>query len=294
MNSTKALHICIMGGGTAGWMAACLLGKRWPQHRITVIESPEIGIIGVGEGSTPQLRAFFETLGIAEAEWMPACNATYKAGISFHGWSNKPGFESYFHPFQTELDHHTVPHFYFHTRARRTGRDVWAHPDRFFLSSQLAKLKLAPIPNENFPFDLGYGSLGPFNRAFRAATGALRKHCAGQSEQRPKTSTTVNRQPCIVQPIPCRSPRMRALILPALTRFLGGLRFRQLFLVSAGLFVLTLLVPDLVPFADELLLGLATLLLARWKTDTAPDSATPGTDGQRPPIDLPPDSIRRG
>ena len=157
MNSTKALHICIMGGGTAGWMAACLLGKRWPQHRIIVIESPEIGIIGVGEGSTPQLRAFFETLGIAEAEWMPACNATYKAGISFHGWSNKPGFESYFHPFQTELDHHTAPHFYFHTRARRTGRDVWAHPDRFFLSSQLAKLKLAPIPNENFPFDLGYG-----------------------------------------------------------------------------------------------------------------------------------------
>lgn len=87
---------------------------------------------------------------------------------------------------------------------------------------------------------------------------------------------------------------MRTLILPALTRFLGGLRFRQLFLVSAGLFVLTLLVPDLVPFADELLLGLATLLLARWKADTAPDSATPGTDGERPPIDLPPDSIRRG
>lgn len=172
MNSGKALHICIMGGGTAGWMAACLLGKRWPQHRITVIESPEIGIIGVGEGSTPQLRAFFETLGVAEAEWMPACNATYKAGISFHGWSNKPGFESYFHPFQTEVDHHTAPHFFFHTRARRTGRDVWAHPDRFFLSSQLAKLKLAPIPNENFPFDVGYGYhfdanlVGAFLRSF--------------------------------------------------------------------------------------------------------------------------------
>lgn len=157
MNPSKTLRFCIMGGGTAGWMAACLLAKRWPQHEVTVIESPEIGIIGVGEGSTPQLRAFFESLGVNEADWMPACNATYKAGISFHGWSNAEGFESYFHPFQTEIDHHTTPHFFFHTRARRTGRDVWAHPDRFFLSSQLARKKLAPIPNENFPFDIGYG-----------------------------------------------------------------------------------------------------------------------------------------
>jgi len=85
---------------------------------------------------------------------------------------------------------------------------------------------------------------------------------------------------------------MRALILPAITRFLGGLRFRQLFLASAGLFVLTLLVPDLIPFADELLLGLATLLLARWKDDRTMKDGTEG--GQRPPIDLPPDQVRRG
>ncbi|MBS3896596.1 DUF6116 family protein [Silanimonas sp.] len=84
---------------------------------------------------------------------------------------------------------------------------------------------------------------------------------------------------------------MRALILPAITRFLGGLRFRQLFIASAGLFVLTLLMPDLIPFADELLLGLATLLLARWKDDrTAKDE---GDEGRRPPIDLPPDQVRR-
>jgi len=84
---------------------------------------------------------------------------------------------------------------------------------------------------------------------------------------------------------------MRALILPAITRFLGGLRFRQLFIASAGLFVLTLLVPDLIPFADELLLGLATLLLARWKDDRTAKDDTGG--GQRPPIDLPPDQVRR-
>lgn len=151
------LRFTILGGGTAGWMAACLIAHRWPQHHVTVIESPDIGIIGVGEGSTPQLKAFFDTLGIAERDWMPACNATYKTGISFHGWSERPGFDRYFHPFQSDLDGHTAPHFFFNTRARRTGRDVWAHPDRFFVPARLAAEKRVPIAPDNFPFNIGYG-----------------------------------------------------------------------------------------------------------------------------------------
>ncbi len=151
------MRFVILGGGTAGWMAACLIAKQWPQHDVIVVESPEIGIIGVGEGSTPQLKAFFDGLGIAEADWMPACNATYKTGISFHGWSDRPGFDRYFHPFQTQLDSFTAPQFFFHTRARRTGRDVWAHPDRFFLPAQLAAQRRAPVAPENFPFGIGYG-----------------------------------------------------------------------------------------------------------------------------------------
>ncbi len=95
--------------------------------------------------------------GIAEAQWMPVCNATYKNGISFHGWSVRPGFEGYFHPFQTNLDSHTANHFYFHTRARRTGRDVWAHPDRFFISARMAAERRAPIAPSNFPFEISYG-----------------------------------------------------------------------------------------------------------------------------------------
>ena len=155
---TQTQHrFVVLGGGTAGWMAACLIAKHWPQHKVTVVESPDIGIIGVGEGSTPQLRAFFDTLGISESEWMPKCNATYKAGISFHGWSERPGFESYFHPFHTQLDTFTEPQFAFHTRARRTGRDVWAHPDRFFLTAKLAANRLAPVTSEGFPFEIGYG-----------------------------------------------------------------------------------------------------------------------------------------
>ncbi|MCP3733733.1 tryptophan 7-halogenase [Sphingomonas sp. RP10(2022)] len=147
--------IAILGGGTAGWMAACLMARAWPSTRITVIESPEIGIVGVGEGSTPQLKALFDTLGIAEADWMPAADATYKAGIAFHGWADDT--PSYFHPFAGQIDLHTQGAFFASTRARRLGADVGAHPDRFFLNARLAAAGRAPLAAANFPFRIGYG-----------------------------------------------------------------------------------------------------------------------------------------
>lgn len=152
------VRIVILGGGTAGWMAANLFARAWPDRaEVTLIESAEIGIVGVGEGSTPQLKAFFDHLGIPEAEWMPKANATYKVGIGFRGWSERPGYESYFHPFPTQLDIHTAPTFMANTRARRQRRDVWAHPDRFFVPAALAANRQGPHPAESFPFELGYG-----------------------------------------------------------------------------------------------------------------------------------------
>lgn len=152
-------RICILGGGTAGWMSACLLNDRWGRSgtEVTLIESSEIGIIGVGEGSTPQLKAFFDRLGISEAEWMPRCNATFKVGIGFEGWSDRPGHERYFHPFPADLDAHTVGDFFANAYFRRNGIDVPAHPDRFFVPGRLADERRAPFADAGFPFDVSYG-----------------------------------------------------------------------------------------------------------------------------------------
>lgn len=157
MSASRPSSVLILGGGSAGWIAASLFAQRWPQCQISVLESPQIGIIGVGEGSTPQLKHFFDTLGIAEAEWMPRCHATYKTGISFHGWSERPGFEHYFHPFPAQVDEHTLPAFYYNSHQRRQGVDLVAHPDRFCLNARLAERKLAPLPVHQFPFLVSYG-----------------------------------------------------------------------------------------------------------------------------------------
>src|SRR5260370_5463322 len=80
--------IVILGGGTAGWMTASYLAKALQRTaQITVLESPAIPKIGVGEATIPNLqRAFFDYLGIAEDEWMVACNASFKMGVKFINW----------------------------------------------------------------------------------------------------------------------------------------------------------------------------------------------------------------
>jgi flavin-dependent dehydrogenase len=177
--------IVIVGGGTAGWMSALIMAREWIKKgfTITLVESPEIGIIGVGEGSTPALKMFFDALGIAEREWMPACNATYKCGITFENWSTRPGYESYFHPFSAALDRQSLPIFMHNVQARLRGADLYTHPDRFFISSRIAKQCLAPVAPENFPFDVHYGYhfdaglLGQFLRKKAVEMGV--NHCYG-------------------------------------------------------------------------------------------------------------------
>ena len=154
----KPQKILVVGGGTAGWMAAHILNFSLKRHNfeISVIESPDIQPIGVGEGSTPALKLFFDKVGIPEKEWMPACNATYKCGITFKGWSTKPGFEEYFHPFAAPLDTQTLPWFIHNVHARLKGMNVEARPSQFFLSSYLAMNNLAPVTDKP-PLAVPYG-----------------------------------------------------------------------------------------------------------------------------------------
>ena len=153
-------RIVIVGGGTAGWMTALTLARSLIERgvEITLLESPAVGIIGVGEGSTPWLRGFFDSLAIEEAEWMPACHATYKCGIAFEGWSSKPGFERYFHPFASMLDNLTMKQFVHNVEARVKRADLYAHPDRFFIAARLAAERRAPKAADSFPFDIWHGS----------------------------------------------------------------------------------------------------------------------------------------
>ncbi|WP_284054844.1 tryptophan halogenase family protein [Stakelama marina] len=107
--ATPVTRIVIVGGGTAGWLAACLIAaraKREGQQRlqVTLIESPDIPTIGVGEGTWPTMRRTLERIGIGEAEFLLACDASFKQGSRFEGWVTGQAGDHYLHPFTPPVD----------------------------------------------------------------------------------------------------------------------------------------------------------------------------------------------
>jgi tryptophan halogenase len=91
----------IVGGGTAGWLTALFVKKRYPESDVTVIASSEIGILGAGEGTTPEFLQFLKNLDIPISEIVKHAKATIKNGIKFTNW-NGDG-EYYYHSFSDEL-----------------------------------------------------------------------------------------------------------------------------------------------------------------------------------------------
>lgn len=92
-------RVVILGGGSAGWMTAAYLSKALEHGvEISVIESPNIGTIGVGEATFSTIQLFFAFLGLKERDWMPHCNASYKVGIKFVDWNAER--RHFYHPFQ--------------------------------------------------------------------------------------------------------------------------------------------------------------------------------------------------
>ena len=117
------LRVVIVGGGTAGWMcAAALVGAVRPGVcEVRLVESDEIGIVGVGEATLPQIKEFNEYIGVIEADFMRKTNATFKLGIEFVDWGFKGS--SYIHPFGVHgKPMGGVPFYQYWTKARQGGR----------------------------------------------------------------------------------------------------------------------------------------------------------------------------
>jgi len=139
-NDDKRIRsIVILGGGTAGWMTAAMLAKINVPHQfdITLIESEEIGTIGVGEATIPTIHWFNQTVGLDEAEFVRETKATFKLGIEFEGWA-RPGHR-YFHPFGRYGAPNDGPMFY----HRWIKAQMEGHADDFEDYSLAAKLARA-------------------------------------------------------------------------------------------------------------------------------------------------------
>lgn len=97
-------RIVIVGGGTAGWLSAALIAadaRRFgPGARlVTLIESPDIPTVGVGEGTWPTMRATLQSIGLDEEQVLRECDAAFKQGSRFDGWATGQPGDSYYHPF---------------------------------------------------------------------------------------------------------------------------------------------------------------------------------------------------
>jgi hypothetical protein len=159
-------HVVIVGGGTAGWISAAFLNRAFgPKLKITLVESSQIGRIGVGEATVPTLRTTFAFLGMKEEDWMPKCNAAFKSAVRFNNWCRPPSGaaqHTYYHPFFTWPEPpihtferrfharfgrgHSLAHFWL---KRRLAGDPTMPPtfgDAGMALQRLCELKKAPKP----------------------------------------------------------------------------------------------------------------------------------------------------
>ena len=172
---TRIKKVVIAGGGTAGWMAAALLSKTFGKVvDVSLIESDEIGTVGVGEATIPPLVTFLRLLNIKEQDFMRATQGTFKLGIRFENWKNVG--DRYLHPFGTTGKDHWpagFQHFWLKDRAR--GSKV-AFGD-YCLESVAARTgKFAHLPKQglNYAFHIDATLFAGFLRKFSEPFGVNR------------------------------------------------------------------------------------------------------------------------
>lgn len=153
MTSNRIQKLVIVGGGTAGWISASLLMKMLGKAiQITLVESEDIGIVGVGEATIPPIMNFNMALGIDETEFLRETKGSIKLGIQFENWGQLG--DSYMHAFGAigkEFPSCSFHHFWLRSQQAGMGFDFWD----FSLAYQAAKknkfAKLGRIEGVNLP-----------------------------------------------------------------------------------------------------------------------------------------------
>ena len=167
--------VVIAGGGTAGWVAAMALSKQFGELLdITLIESEEIGTVGVGESTVPPIVAFHNLLGIDEREFMRECAATFKVAIWFENWGRLGSW--YLHPFGRFGQSTWMAEFYhFWLHARSQGHKV---PLGEYCYEWLAAVKnrfaLRENPKINYAYHFDAALYARFMRKYAEARGVKR------------------------------------------------------------------------------------------------------------------------
>lgn len=168
-------RVVIAGGGTAGWMmAACIAKHLGKQLDIRLVESDEIGTVGVGEATIPTMLTFHQLLGLDEREFMAATQATIKLGIQFEGWREPD--TRYIHAFgSTGIDHWTAgfQHFWMKGRERGMASD---YGDYCLELRAAQQHRFAHLPGDgiNYAFHLDASLYGAFLRRFSEGFGVRR------------------------------------------------------------------------------------------------------------------------
>ena len=175
LESKAVRRIVIAGGGTAGWMAAAGLSKILGKVLdITLIESDEIGTVGVGEATIPTLVLFHQLLAINEQKFMAATQGTFKLGIAFENWRDLN--EDYIHSFGTTgRDHWTAgfQHFWMKGRERGLAGD---YGDYCLELKAALESRFAHLPNNgmNYAFHIDATLYARFLRTFSEDLGVNR------------------------------------------------------------------------------------------------------------------------
>jgi tryptophan halogenase len=172
-------RIVIVGGGTAGWMAAALIARVIdPLVPIVLVESDEIGIIGVGEATIPPIRHVNAVLGIDEAEFLRETRATIKLAIRFDDWGAIG--ESYYHSFGTagrNTGFCAFHHYWNRARAAGFGDDYWSY-DLNYLCAREGKFARIEVddPLWQLPYAYHFDSAlyGRYLRRYSEALGVRR------------------------------------------------------------------------------------------------------------------------